>query len=67
MIEQTAERKWLKDMRTTNGLSTYDVADKIGISQSLYSSIENGSRNVSVSNAKKIASLFDFNWTQFFD
>ncbi len=46
-------RDWLKAMRNERKLTTYEVAEKIGISQSLYSSIENGLRGVTVENAKK--------------
>lgn len=55
--------EWLKEIRKKNGMTTCEVAKKIGISQSLYSSIENDYRNVSVKNAKKIAALLNFNWT----
>lgn len=58
---------WLKNIRKAANLSTYKASKGIGISQSHYSSIENGSRGVTVTNAKKIASFFGFDWTKFFD
>ncbi|MCI8728443.1 MAG: helix-turn-helix transcriptional regulator [Clostridia bacterium] len=58
---------WLKEIRQKRGLSTYEVASNIGISQSLYSSIENGIKNVSVASAKKIAEFYGFEWTVFFE
>lgn len=58
---------WLKKIRTDQCWSTYKVAREIGISQSLYSSIENGTRSVSVDNAKKIADYYGFSWTKFFE
>lgn len=58
---------WLKSIRKDANLSTYKAAKSIGISQSHYSSIENGSRGVTVTNAKKIASFFGFDWTKFFE
>lgn len=64
-MEKT-ELLWLKEKRKSRKLTTYAVAKQIGISQSMYSSIENGSRKASVENAKKIASLFKFKWTRFF-
>lgn len=60
-------KDWLKEIRKKNGMTTFEVAKKIGISQSMYSSIENDYRNVSVNNAKKIAELFNFNWTRFYE
>lgn len=60
-------RDWLKEIRKSTGMTTYTAAKKLGISQSLYSSIENGSRGVSIKNAKKIAALFQFDWVEFYD
>lgn len=57
---------WLKEKRKEKRLTTYSIAEKIGISQSMYSSIENGSRGVSVDNAKKIAKVLGFKWTDFY-
>lgn len=67
MPKEERELKWLKELREENKLTTYSVAEKLGISQSQYSSIENGTRNVSVENAKKIAKLFNFDWTRFYE
>lgn len=61
------ELNWLKDKRQSMNLSTYAVAHAIGISQSLYSSIENGLRRATVDNAKKIARYYGFEWTKFFN
>ncbi len=61
------ELSWLKDKRRAMNLSTYAVANAIGMSQSLYSSIENGLRRVTVDNAKKIALYYGFEWAIFFD
>ena len=65
-MEKT-ELLWLKEKRKSRGLTTYEAGKQIGISQSMYSSIENGSRRVSVENAKKLAKLFKFKWTKFFE
>ena len=37
-------REWLKTLRTENGLSMKDVAQKLDISESYYSMIESGER-----------------------
>ena len=60
-------RQWLKDIRVKKGLTTYEVAATAGISQSLYSSIENGSRGVTVAKAKKIAAALGFEWAKFYE
>lgn len=66
MPKQNKELKWLKELRNKKDMSTYEVAEKIGISQSLYSSIENGLRGVTVENAKRIARFYGFEWTKFY-
>ena len=48
-------------------MTTYAVAEAVGISQSLYSSIENGLRGVTVENAKQIAQFYGFEWTRFYE
>lgn len=66
-MSNKTELKWLKEFREEKGLTTYEVAEKIGISQSLYSSIENGARGVTVKNAQKIGQFYGFSWTKFFE
>lgn len=48
-------RDWLVTLRKHQGLSQYEVANRCGISQSYYASIETGSRGnpLSVETAKK--------------
>lgn len=67
MANQNKERKWLKELREKKEMSTYAVAEAVGISQSLYSSIENGLRGVTVDNAKQIAQFYGFEWTRFYE
>jgi len=43
-----------------------EVSKQAGISESYYSMIESGSRNVSVEVAKKIAAVLGFEWTRFY-
>lgn len=60
------ERKWLKEMRMALGLSTQQLAKKLGMSQSHYSMIEVGTRRPSVEKAKKIGKFLNFDWTRFY-
>ncbi len=45
----------IKELRTTIGLSQEKFALKIGMDRTYFSSVENGKRNVSIVNLKKIA------------
>lgn len=58
-------RKWLIDLR--KGYSQAQIAEAVGISQQMYSAIELGERRPSVEVAKKIADVFGFDWTRFFE
>ncbi|WP_079475585.1 helix-turn-helix transcriptional regulator [Marinococcus halophilus] len=60
-------RNWLLNTRKQKGLTQEEVAKKIGISRNAYAMIERGDRGVTVSNAKKLADLFGFEWTIFFE
>lgn len=44
-----------------------EVAKGSGISESYYSMIESGERNVPVDTAKKIAEALGFEWTKFYE
>lgn len=58
-------REWLQKKR--GDLTQEQVARTIGISRGAYANIENGKRDPSVSTAKKIAAVLDFEWQYFFD
>lgn len=60
-------RVWLKNIRDEKGLTQEEVASMTGISRSTYGHIESGERGVTVTNAKKIADVLNFNWTIFFE
>lgn len=60
-------RRWLQDLRDAADLTQQDVAELIETTQQHYSYIENGDRRPSPRLAKRIAELFDFDWTVFFD
>lgn len=56
----------IKAVRQKKNLTMKQVADAAGVSESLCCLIENGKRTPSVQTAKKIASVLDFDWTEFF-
>ena len=60
-------REWLKEIRKKKGLTQYEAAEICGISQSYFGAVEVGSRNVPVHTAKKIASVFGFDWQRFYE
>ena len=60
-------RKWLYEARNNKSLTMAEVASRSSISESYYSMIESGNRNVPVHTAKKIAKTLDFNWTKFYE
>ena len=47
--------KRIKELREATGLSQEKFALKIGMDRTYYSSVENGKRNISLVNIKKIA------------
>ena len=60
-------REWLKEKRKAKGLSTFQVARALGMSQSHYSMIEAGTRRPSVEKAKKIGDFLKFDWARFYE
>lgn len=60
-------RDWLKDLRIESGLTQKDIANKVDIATTTYASYEQGWRNPTVENAKKIAAVLNFDWTIFFN
>lgn len=54
-------------MREKLHLTMKQVADLAGISESYYCLIENGVRRPSVKVAKRLAKIYRFRWTRFFD
>lgn len=60
-------RKWLKELRTQQGLTQEYVASAASIERAYYTMIENGSRDPSVTTAKSISDVLGFNWTIFFE
>lgn len=54
-----ADRRNLTVLRAKHGLTRAEMADKIGVSRSTYSEIENGKRGCSQSFLNKLQSAFD--------
>lgn len=54
-------RKWLKDRRTEKGLTMKELGAELGVSESYYCAIENGSRKAELSlpMAKKLSEVFE--------
>jgi len=61
------ERKWLQALRDAAGLTQKEVAELVLTTQQHYSLIEKGERRPSPRVAKRIADLFDFDWTVFYE
>ncbi len=59
-------RLWLRQKRKARYLSQQQVATRIFVTQQHYSKIEQGCE-CSVDTAKRIASLFEFNWQELFE
>ena len=62
-------RDWLRDLREQKGISQAQIAQTAGISQQMYSYIENGKRcePSKCDVEKKIAEALGFDWTRFFE
>lgn len=58
--------KQLKKLRMSKGLSQEKFALKIGMDRTYYASVENGKRNVSLINIKKIADGLDLSLSELF-
>lgn len=60
------KKEWLIERRKRKGYSQCQLAKETGLSQQLISKIENEA-SPSVSAAKKISTVLDFEWTLFFE
>lgn len=60
-------RYWMVEIRKSYNLTQKRIARMIGISQPVYNRIERGTQNPSVKTAKRIAQMFGFEWTKFFE
>lgn len=64
MLDQFGER--LKELRKRNGISQEKFAAQIGMDRTYYASVENGKRNLSLMNIKKIADGFQLTISELF-
>ena len=56
----------IRDLRTKEGLSQERFALKIGMDRTYYASVENGNRNISLMNIKKISDGFGISISELF-
>lgn len=52
----------LKELRTANGMSRQELADRIGVSVPTVCRYETGARKIPVETAMKIGKIFDVPW-----
>lgn len=60
-------RDWLVAIRKERGMTQKYVAEKIGLAQASYCTIEKGRTNPTVNTAKAIAAVLGFDWTLFYE
>lgn len=60
-------RQWLREIRKSQRYSQREVAEMAGISQSYFCFIEQGSKDVKVETAMKIAKALDFPWVRLYE
>lgn len=61
------ERKWLKTIRVTAGMTQEEVAKAVRVAPSTYAMYEQGRRTPSVKVASAIGFRLDFDWKLFFE
>ena len=61
------KREWLIAYRKAKNLSQEEIAEAIEVCASTYSSYEIGSRTPKPKVVKKIAKIFGFKWTKFYE
>lgn len=57
----------LTEKRKAKNMLQEELAEKVGVKRQAISNIECGLAKPSVENAKKIAEVLEFDWTEFFD
>lgn len=60
-------KQWLKEIRESKGYTQESLAEKVGIAKTTYASYEQGHRQPSILNAKRLAEILEVPWTIFFD
>ncbi len=66
-MEMITTNSWLKAIRLENEMTQQEAADRVSISQSAYCNIERGIRIPGIETAKRIGSLFGFDWVRLFE
>ncbi|BAK94159.1 helix-turn-helix domain-containing protein [Tetragenococcus halophilus] len=67
MKNKVNSRIWLKTLRKKSGYTQEELAEKLGMPKTTYSSYEQGHRTPSVETCKVIADELGVSWTIFFD
>lgn len=67
MKNKANPRIWLKTLRRKKGYTQEEIAEKLGMPKTTYSSYEQGHRTPSVETCKVIADELGVSWTIFFD
>lgn len=60
-------KQWLKEIRESKGYTQESLAEKVGIAKTTYASYEQGHRQPSILNAKRLSEILEVPWTIFFD
>ena len=58
VVERGEEMEWLKKFRNEQGLTLNEMAEKLGISKSMYEKVEYGDRGASVQFIKRFKQVF---------
>lgn len=57
----------VKELRLEKGLSQEKLANLAGVDRTYMTQVENGKRNISIENIKKICIALDINLSEFFE
>lgn len=57
---------WLQEIRSAEGITTYQAAEDAGIAQSYYAMIETGERSPGVDVARRLGRKMGFDWRRFY-
>lgn len=60
-------RAWLKDIRSREGLTSFQAAESAGVTQGYYAMIETGARAPAVEVAQRLGKAMGFDWRRIYD
>lgn len=66
-MTKVRKRDWLIKIRKERNFSQAEIAKFVGVTPQMYNYIENNKRSPSTKLAKKIAKIFNFDWTKFYE